>query len=567
MANTRKRKSNARENEEIEKAYRSLSPSRKKSKKSKKTHRTGGIVVGVITLIAIVLFLAAGYIYLQEVEMNGIILENVYVAGVNVGGLSQKEAIIVVENATAQTYTKTSMVVTVLGSKVEIAPENVGKLNVRGAVRAAYKFGNTGSQDKRQQEQNIAMTKGYHVDITPYLGIKETAIRNILKEFGKNYNTTLNQSTYEITGKEPNQVLVIQLGTPEYGLNLETLYAQVLNAYNRNVFSVEGKCGMMNPDPIDLKAIAEKHYRAPVDASFDEKTFEIIEGKDGYGIDFESAEKTLNNAKYGTKVEIPFVNLKPEITATNLKKLLYRDVLASYTAKAESGTDRDVNLRLACAAIDELVIYPGQVFSFNDTLGEPTAKKGYRMAANNIGEGISQVSSALYYCVLSAELEIVYRDNHSYYPDYVPLGMDAAISWNSVDFKFKNSSKYPVRISATADRGSVSIELIGTELRDYRVELEYEEVAKTEYSVSHQTMGSDNTQGYKNGDYIVEPCYGYKIKTYRCKFDNTTGEQLSRDLIEQSNYMARDGIVCLIEGADDRDLNDGQISDEPGLLP
>lgn len=575
MANTRKKKSYAREKEEIDSAYRSLSPARKKSKKRKKTHRTGGIIVTVFTLAAILFFLVAGYFYFQQAEMNGIILENVYVAGVNVGGLPQKDAITVVEQATQDTYSKNAMVITVLDSKVEIPPEYAGTLDVRGAVRAAYKFGNTGSQEKRKQEQNIAMTTGYYVDLAPYLGIKESAIRETLKEFGKNYNTVLNQTTYEITGKEPNQVLVIQLGTPEYGLNLDTLYEQVMDAYNRNVFAVIGSCGMMNPDPIDLKTIAEKYCKAPVDASFDEKTFEIAEGKDGYGIDLESAEKILQSAKYGAKVEIPFTSLKPEITAESLKKLLYRDTLASFTAEADSNKGRDINLELACVAVDGAVLYPGQVFSFNDRLGEPTTGKGYRSvisqesgkATKTVGEGISQVSSALYYCVLSSELEVVYRDNHNYYPDYVPLGTDAKVSWNSIDFKFKNNTKYPIRITAIADRGSVTVELTGTDVRDYRVELEYEEVARTEYSVSYQTMDAGNSEGYKNGDYIVEPCYGNKIKIYRCKYDKTTGEQLTRDFIEQSNYMARDGIVCRIAGADDDDLSNGYVSDNPGVLP
>ncbi len=575
MANTHKRKSYARENEEIEQAYRSLTPSRKKSKKRKKAKRAGCAAVALLTLVAILLFLAAGYLYLQEAEMNGIILENVYVAGVDVGGLTQKDAITAVEQATAHTYTKKSMVVTVLDNQVEIPPEYAGTLNVRGAVRSAYKFGNSGSQEKRKEEQDIALKAGYHVDLVPHLGLNEAAIRNILKEFGKNYNTTLNQSTYEITGEEPNQVLVVNLGTPEYGLNLDALYTQITDAYSHNVFAVTGECGMMNPDPIDLKPIAEKHYKAPVDASFDPDTFEIVAGTDGYGIDLESAENTLQNAKYGTKVEIPFVKIKPEITAESLKTLLYRDTLESYTAEAESDSDRDVNLQLACAAIDGVIIYPDQVFSFNETLGERTKAKGYRPGTSyengkivkTIGGGICQVSSALYYCVLSSELEIVYRDNHGYYPSYVPLGMDATVSWDSIDFKFRNNSKYPVKISAIADRGSVTVELIGTEVRDYRVELEYEAVAKTEYGVTYQTMKENNSQGYKNGDYIVEPCYGYKIKTYRCKYDKATGEQQSRDFIEQSNYMARDGVVCRIEGSDNSDLSNGYISDEPGMLP
>lgn len=556
MATSRKKQTRAkREEAELESAYRSLAPKGKYSKKKKKSHRTGGIIAISIFLVAIILFIVAGYFYLQNAELNGIILENVTVAGVDVGGMTQAEAIDAVRLATANTYSKTPMTVTVLDVKIQLPTSCVGKFDIPGAVKAAYKFGNSGSQEKRQQEQKIAMNSGYAVDLTPYLGLDKNAIREHLDKLGENYNTVLSQSTYEITGEYPNQVLVVQLGTPEYGLNLNDLYSSVLKAYSANTFAVEGYCGMIEPEPIDLTPIAEEHYRAPSDATFHPETYEILEGSDGYGLNLETAQKTLESAKYGTKVEIPFETIKPKVTAKALKALLFRDKITSFTAKAESDPDRDTNLRLACLALDDLEIYPGETFSFNETLGEQTAKRGYKAVPNYsggkvkeiLGEGISQVSSALYHCALICELEILERDNHAYYPGFVPLGLDASVSWNAVDFRFRNNSAYPIRIEAKADGGEITVTIVGTDTRDYRVSLEYETISKTQYDKTYQAMPADNKEGYKDGDYIVEPCEGYKVKTYLCKINKETKKQISRDLIEQSNYAARDAVICKIE--------------------
>lgn len=558
MANSNKKRTRAqREQDELDNAYRSMSGSRRKSKKKKSSgsNRTAGIVAICIAVVAITIGVAAGYIYLQNAELDGIILENISVAGVDVGGMTQADAIDAVRAATSGTYSKTPMVVKVLESQAQIPVEYVGSLNVRGAVRAAYKFGNSGSQATRQEQQQIAMTSGYVVDITEYLELDEQGIRDILAQLGANYSSTLSQSTYDITGTAPEQTLVVTLGMPEYGLDLNALYQKVLDAYSRNTFLVEGECGMIEPTPIDLEAIYQKYYIAPVDASFDPDTYEAIEGKDGYGFDMEGAKKKLESAPYGSTVEIPFIKIAPEITAKKLSETLYRDELATYSSASASDSDRDTNLRLACEAIDGMILYPGDVFSYNDALGERTLARGYRPGPSYAGNetvmtpggGICQVSSALYYCVLMSELDVLVRQNHGFAPGYVPLGMDATVSWGSIDFRFRNSSDYPIRIEATASGGTTTVTLIGTEVRDYRVELEYEELSKQEYSISYKTMSANNSEGYKDGDYITEPYTGYKIKTYRCKYDKTTDELLSRDYIDQSTYKKRDGVICRIE--------------------
>lgn len=534
------------EEQELENAYRSVSGNSHKPGKYAKSHRKAGIIVICIALIAIVIALSAGYIYFSNADMDKVIRYNVSVAGVNVGGMTQAEAIEAVRIATDNTYSRNPMVVTVLESQIQIPATCVRSFDIKAAVKAAYKYdGNA---------QSAAQT--YVIDISPYLNLDTQKIKAKLNDLGSNYNTALSQTTYEIIGKAPQQKLVIQLGTPEYGLDLNALYEQVLAAYNNNTFSVEGSCGIIEPEPLDLDAILTEHYIAPVNASMDPKTHEIIAGTDGYGFDVESAKKQLEQASYGTKIEIPFTEIAPEVTADNLTQMLYRDELATFTATAESDHNRDTNLRLACEAINGIILYPGDIFSYNNTLGERTPAKGYKSAPMYVGDktdlstggGICQVSSALYYCAMVADLEILVRKNHSIADSYVPLGMDATVTWGSIDFRFRNNSDYPIRIEASASGGNTTVTLIGTDTKDYYVKMEYEVLNTYDYEVTYQTMAANNAEGYKNGDYIEVPFTGYDIKTYRCKYNKQTDELISKDLEAQSSYQKRDGIICKIEG-------------------
>ncbi len=118
--------------------------------------------------------------------------------------------------------------------------------------------------------------------------------------------------------------------------------------------------------------------------------------------------------------------------------------------------NRRTNIRLAAAAVDGTILMPGETFSYNKIVGERTAAKGYKPATvygaawtkQELGGGICQLASALYYCTLYSNLEVVYRTNHRFAVTYVPHGLDATVAWGSIDYKFKNSTDYPIRISA-----------------------------------------------------------------------------------------------------------------------
>ena len=547
-----KQRSTRRNSDELERSYRRVSSGgkyqTKRRKKGQKTSAALTIFVSLLVIAAIVV----GCMYIYNHNRNGVIAEGVTLAGVNVGGMTQAEAISAVTEATKDTYTNTPMTVKVLESQITIAPSvSKASLNVRAAVKAAF----------RQGKANEA------VDITPYLNLDENAIRQALDELGAKYSSTLSQSSYEVTGTAPNQVLVVKLGVPEYGLDMNQLYQQVLEAYSANVFTAEGTCGLIEPQPIDLKTILDKYYIAPVDAVFDKTTQGIIEGVAGYGFDLDAAEKTLKEAAYGSTVNIPFTSIKPNITAATLSNTLYKDTLATWTASEQnSDADRNMNLKLACEAINGIIVNPGDTFSYNNTLGERTAEKGYRYGPSfangktvkTIGGGICQVSSALYYCAMQADLKISTRENHGFAVSYVPLGMDAAVSWGSLDFCFENTTSYPIRIEASADGGTVIVSIVGTDERDYYVELEYEVLATYSYDTTYKTMSADNAEGYKDGDYITAPHTGYSIQTYRCKYNKETKELISKDPETASYYDKCDAVICVIsDNSSDEDPSPG----------
>lgn len=112
----------------------------------------------------------------------------------------------------------------------------------------------------------------------------------------------------------------------------------------------------------------------------------------------------------------------------------------------------------------------GQTFSFCNTLGPAQPSEGYQKADTfdkngeifqEYGGGKCQVSSTLYNAVLQvSNLEIIERHPHSNYVPYVEEGKDAAVSYGSVDFKFKNNNSFSIKIIAEANPDNVVIKIM-----------------------------------------------------------------------------------------------------------
>lgn len=538
---------------EIESAFDDIAPPKKE-----KTHFKSALIISLCAVVIVLaVALIAGFSYYNNVYLNGVILDNVTVAGVDVGGMSIAQAVEAVSAATDKTYGHTAMEVKVFDSRVELPEHVVSNLNINRAVKKAYSFGRLGTSQKKQDDQQTALTEGLSVDLSSYLDVDKDTIQSALVPLEEKFSTTLSQSVYSVEKTDDGDYLVVTLGTPEYELDLNDLYRAILNTYSQNQFTLEYTCDLITPEPLDLEGIHQEYYIPPVDASLDPDTYEVIPGTDGYGFDIAAAQEAIANTPYGETVKIPFVPITPNVSTEDMTALLFRDKLSTYTATSSSNYDRDINLDLACKAVNGTILKPGEVFSYNDTLGERTPEKGYRPGASysggetvtTYGGGICQVSSSLYYCVMHADLEVVLREEHGYVSSYVPMGMDATVSWGTLDFQFRNNMDYPIKIEATANRGSVTVSIYGTDERDYYVEMEYVVTGTEPYETIYKDYSADNKEGYKDGDVIVSPYTGYTAVTYRCKYKKDTKEQISRDFEAKSVYGKRDKVVCRIKDA------------------
>jgi hypothetical protein len=117
------------------------------------------------------------------------------------------------------------------------------------------------------------------------------------------------------------------------------------------------------------------------------------------------------------------------------------------------------NLQIASRTLDNCTVESGREFSFNNALGERTPEKGYKKAIMIDGDskkkvyggGVCQISSTLYNAAELAGMEILQRNDHSKDVGYVEKGDDAAVSFGSLDFSFKNVLEHPITIAMWID--------------------------------------------------------------------------------------------------------------------
>ncbi|MEW6523629.1 MAG: VanW family protein [Bacillota bacterium] len=177
-------------------------------------------------------------------------------------------------------------------------------------------------------------------------------------------------------------------------------------------------------------------------------------------------------------VMVPVRALEPEVSQEDLQALGLRRKIAEFSTTYKANEPRAENVALSALAINGTLLAPGEVFSFNEIVGPRSAEKGYQLAnvyyghriIQGVGGGVCQVSTTLYNAVLLANLELVQRFHHSMPVDYVPLGRDAAVSFDDgLDLKFRNNTSSHMLIRATADQGKLTFSIYGDAPEDLRV--------------------------------------------------------------------------------------------------
>jgi vancomycin resistance protein YoaR len=412
----------------------------------------------------------------------------------------------------------------------------------------------TGLEADLEEGVGKVSRRRFVTDSSRYISLDRSALRELADQTAKNRSQSYLPSFVGLDtwmeGEHAVQDLTVNTGRRGRIISADTLYDTLLDAYLTGRLDPSMTYEARTPAPLDPEEILSKYCTEPVDAVLNTETFAITPDVPGYGFTRETIEAVLEKAEEGRGYSIAMTALVPNVTAADVEAALYADVLAEAHTPHSWVDDRTVNLMLSCAALNGTVIMPGQTFSFNETVGERTEEKGYREAiayvggasVPEIGGGVCQVASSIYYAVLQADLRSVERHAHTYLVTYVPQGMDAAIYWGSLDYKFENTSPYPIKIEASVSDGDVHIILRGTEWKDYTLKLSYKVLEEIPWETKERVVTDGS---YKSGDTIVTPYTGYRIATYKTICD-LEGNKLETQLIANSSYRKRDKVVAVV---------------------
>jgi vancomycin resistance protein YoaR len=149
----------------------------------------------------------------------------------------------------------------------------------------------------------------------------------------------------------------------------------------------------------------------------------------------------------------------------NGARLLAVDEHRLYTSKDSRERDLELgkvqNLRVAAAAIDGILLDPGEIFSFWLAAGRPHRRRGYVTGRElrggcmipSRGGGICQLTNALSRVAHAADLEIVERHSHTVHPPgfFIDDVTDATVFWNYVDLRFRSPTRLRIGARLTQD--------------------------------------------------------------------------------------------------------------------
>ena len=297
----------------------------------------------------------------------------------------------------------------------------------------------------------------------------------------------------------------------------------------------------------DLSALNELLGGEAANAKYDPETDSIVPERMALHFDVQHAQMLLDAAAPGATLEIPATLSEPEVTAEELEKVLFRDVLGTYTTRVGGAAGRKANVKLTAQRVNGAVLNAGETFNYYDFTGPFSAANGYQSAPGYLhgktvemdGGGACQCSSTTYAAALLANLEIVARTAHGFASDYIGLGLDATVSGGGPDFIFRNNTLYPIKIETVYSANNrLTVNLYGTKTDNITVKMRTEVLSTTPYE---EQIVEDPTLA--PGERVVEQTAytGYVVNTYRQLYED--GKFVSESLEARSKYNKRDRIV------------------------
>lgn len=225
-----------------------------------------------------------------------------------------------------------------------------------------------------------------------------------------------------------------------------------------------------------LEVICNKINVDAVDATFRvELTGELktTKSKEGREVDLSRLKEDIYDMINKKKIEdinLPVITLYPKVSTRQVKSI--NSVLGEFSTSFNNSTSRGSNIHVAGQQTSDILLMPGDTFSYNKCTGARNWVNGYKSApvivggkvTNGEGGGVCQVSTTIYNAALMSGLTIDEVHNHSLPSRYVQRGRDATVSYGYTDLKFTNPFTNPVYIKNIVGNGAITSKIYGCNL-------------------------------------------------------------------------------------------------------
>ena len=168
----------------------------------------------------------------------------------------------------------------------------------------------------------------------------------------------------------------------------------------------------------------------------------------------------------------------PDLTTKEAKDLGVTEVISTFTQEFPYAAYRVTNIGVASEKINGTVLEPGETFSLNGVVGERTPENGFvegyviqgGRLVEDYGGAVSTITTAMWHTAFYAGMTRIEQRAHSYWISRYVAGLEATVSWGTLDLKFRNDTPYGVFITSSVTDTSVTTTMWSTEYWDIEAE-------------------------------------------------------------------------------------------------
>lgn len=516
------------------------------------------IVIITCSVIFALIILFAIFICFNKV--NSKVYKNLYVLNQNVSGYTTDDLKIFLEEKNNIKHENKISVIQDTDEIYSFIQDDINlKIDVASTINSVMEYGRSGNIIIDNIDVLKALFKIQNIEV------KYAYDNNKLDEVIKNIDLSIKDRTVDTKYNidEKNKKLVITVGKSGNGIDTEKEKEKILNKIQSSYETIENEkmdnnlvLDIVNkkPDSLNPEEVYNKVKREPKDAYVDKTSnpTKLVSEVVGLDLDLQELKDVLNkkeNKTEGKVIEISLKVIEPKVKLENLSNELFSEKIAGYTTYFNAGQyARANNLKVALVAMNGKIVMPGEIYSYNDNIGDTTAERGYMAAAtfkggttvDEMGGGICQTVSTLYNVVLMANMEIVERHAHGLPVGYVQPSRDATVYSPYLDFKFKNTRTNPIKIvTSFSGEGNMNISIYGIkEKEEYDVEIISQYLSTIPFTTRYiydpnmqegsQVVVSNGVNGYSSQSFIKK---------------SLNGVQVSYDLLSRDTYNAQQQVI------------------------